>query len=146
MAHRFVDKTIGDFKVGDRYDFSKTVTEADVVVFAGISGDMSPLHVNAEYAKTTPYGERIAHGMLTASLTSAALGRMLSPGFVLESCQFQLAVPVRLGDTIVATAEVLEKDLQRARLKLRVVCTNQRDEVVLEGTAVQAVVARNREG
>ncbi len=146
MAYRFVDKTIDGFKVGDRYSFSKTVTEADVVVFAGISGDMSPLHVNAEYAKTTQYGERIAHGMLTASLTSAALGRMLSPGFILESCQFQFAVPVRLGDTIVATAEVLERDLHHARLKLRVVCTNQRDEVVLEGTAVQAVVGRKREG
>ncbi|MHB0867961.1 MAG: MaoC family dehydratase [Chloroflexota bacterium] len=146
MAYHFVDKTIDDFKVGDRYSFSKTVTEADVVVFAGISGDMSPLHVNAEYAKTTPYGERISHGLLTASLVSAALGRMLSPGFILESCQFQFVAPVRLGDTIVATAELLEKDLRQARLKLRVACTNQRDEVVLEGTAVQAVVARKHEG
>ncbi|MGE5620795.1 MAG: MaoC family dehydratase [Sphingomonadaceae bacterium] len=146
MAFRFVDKTIDDFKVGDRYSFSKTVTEADVVVFAAISGDMSPLHVNAEYAKTTPYGERIAHGLLTASLVSAALGRMVSPGFLLESCQFQFVAPVRLGDTVVATAEVLEKDPQQSKLKLRVVCTNQRDEVVLEGSAIQAAVKAKQAG
>ncbi len=144
MAFRFVDKTINDFKIGDRYSFSKTVTEADVVLFAGISGDMSPLQVNAEYAKTTPFGERIAHGLLTASLVSAALGRMMSPGFILESCQFQFVAPVRLGDTIVATVEVLEKDPQQPKLKLRVVCTNQRDEVVLEGSVVQAALTAKR--
>lgn len=144
MAFRFVDKTIDDFKVGDRYSFSKTVTEADVVLFAGISGDMSPQYVNAEYAKTTPFGERIAHGLLTASLVSAALGRMMSPGFLLESCQFQFVAPVKLGDTIVAAVEVLEKDPQQPKLKLRVVCTNQRDEVVLEGSAVQAALTAKR--
>lgn len=146
MAFRFVDKTIDDFDVGDKHSFSKTVTEADVALFGAISGDMSPLHVNAEYARSTPYGERIAHGLLIASLASAALGRMLSPGFVLESWQFRCIAPVRLGDTVGATAEVCEKDRQQRKLTLRVVCTNQMDEAVLEGTVVYAAVAGKRNG
>ncbi|HEX2923561.1 MAG TPA: MaoC/PaaZ C-terminal domain-containing protein, partial [Chloroflexota bacterium] len=68
MTYHFVEKTIDSFNVGDSYCFSKTVTEADVVMFAAVSGDMAPQHVNAEYAKGTPSGERVAHGMLTASL------------------------------------------------------------------------------
>ncbi len=140
MAYRFVNKTIDDFQVGDRYSFSKTVTEADVVVFAGISGDMAPLHVNAQYARTTSYGERIAHGMLTASLVFGSLSRMLAPGFVSESVEFRFSAPVRFGDTLTATVEVVEKDPRGKRLRLRAVCTNQREETVLEGSVVQAML------
>ena len=143
MGYRFVEKTIDDFKVGDKYSFSKTVTEADVVVFAGISGDMGPQHVNAVYAKTTPYGERVAQGMLVSSLISAALSRMTAPGFLSESCQLNFVAAVKLGDTITATVEVAEKDEAAGRLRMRAVCTNERDEVVLEGTVVQKIVRRD---
>lgn len=145
MAHRFMEKTIDDFEIGDMHSFAKTVTEADVVVFAAISGDLAPQHVNAEYAKTTEYGERVAHGMLMASLVSAALSRMLAPGFLAESHEFRFTAPVRLGDTITASAEVIEKDRERRRLKLRTVCTNQRDEIVLEGTSVQVMLGQKRQ-
>ena len=137
MGYRFVEKTTADFKVGDTHSFSKTVTEADVVVFAGVSGDMGPQHVNAVYAKTTPYGARIAHGMLISSLVSAALSRMMAPGFLAESCQLNFGTAVRLGDTITATVEVAEKDEAAGRLRMRAICTNENDEVVLEGTVVQ---------
>lgn len=140
MGFRFVDRTLDDFKVGDGHNFSKTVTEADVVVFAGISGNMGPQHVNAVYARTSPYGERTAQEMLVSSLVSAAVARMLAPGFVSRSCQFEFVAPVRLGDTIVATVEVVEKDEKAGELKLRAECTNDRDEVVLTGHVVQATV------
>lgn len=137
MGYRFVEKTLTDFKVGDGYSFSKTVTEADVVVFSGVSGDMGPQHVNSVYARTTTYGERIAHSMLISSLVSAALSRMMAPGFLTESCQFDFPTVVRLGDTITAAVKVAEKDEATGRLKMRAVCTNDKDEVVLQGTVVQ---------
>ena len=144
MGYQLTEKTIDDFQVGDRGYFAKTITEADVYLFAGITGDVAPHHVNAEYARTTRFGERIAHGMLTASLVSAALSRLVSPGAISESHEFRFTAPVRFGDTITATVEVIEKDVQRKRLKLRTVCTNQRGEVVLDGTAVQVMAIRKR--
>ena len=144
MSFHLAEKTVDDFRVGDLLSFSKTITEADVVMFAAVSGDVAPEHVNDQYAKTGPFGERIAHELLPASLASAALGRMLSPCSILESCEFRFAAPVHFGDTITATAEVKEKDPGVARIRLRVVCTNQRDEVVLEGSAVQVMVGRGK--
>ena len=98
---------------------------------------MGPQHVNAVYAKTTLYGERIAQGMLISSLVSAALSRMMAPGFITESCQFDFPAVVRLGDTITAAVEVAEKDEATRRLRMRAVCISDKGEVVLRGTVVQ---------
>lgn len=142
MGFKFVEKTLDEFGVGDSYSFAKTITEADVVLFAGISGDMSPHHVNAQYARTTALGERVAHSMLTASLASAAIGRMTSPGFLTESYEFEVREQVRMGDTITAAATVIDKDAQKGQMTLHIVCTNQDSRVVLEGSSCQVVVEK----
>ena len=130
-------KTIADFKIGDRESFTKTVTETDVYLFAGITGDFAPQHVNAHYAKQTKFGERIAHGILTAGLVSSALARLVSPGGITLSHTFTFPAPVRFGDTITAEVEVTNIDPEKRLLHLRTICKNQKDEIVLDGTAVE---------
>ena len=102
---------IGEIYVGMKKSVSKTITESDVYTYAGIIGDINPVHVNAEYAKTTRFGERIAHGMLTASFFSTIVG-MLIPGadaiYLGQTCRFLL--PVKFGDTITAAGEVTRID------------------------------------
>jgi 3-hydroxybutyryl-CoA dehydratase len=126
-----------DFQVGEKASFTKTVTESDVYAYAGLSGDFNPVHVNAEFAQKTRFKERIAHGMLTAGLISAVLGTKLpGPGSVYLSQQLEFLKPVRIGDTITATAEVQAYNPEKRILTLRTTCSNQRGEPVLEGRAV----------
>lgn len=126
-----------DFQIGETASFSKTITESDIYAYAGISGDFNPVHVNAEFAKKTRFKERIAHGMLTAGLVSAVLGMKLpGPGAIYLSQQMEFLKPVRIGDTITATAEVQAYNPDKRILTLRTTCTNQRGEQVLEGRAV----------
>ena len=103
--------SINQLYVGKTGRISKTITESDVYTFAGVTGDFNPLHVNAEYAKTTRFGERIAHGMLTASFFSTVLG-MLLPGagaiYLSQSCKFLL--PVKIGDTVTAECVIKKKE------------------------------------
>jgi 3-hydroxybutyryl-CoA dehydratase len=130
-------KKVTDFKVGDKEFFSKTVTEGDVYLYAGITGDLAPHHVNADYAKGTRWGERIAHGLLVAGIMSSAITRLVAPGAVTLSHAFSFLAPVCFGDTIYAEAEVAEIDLEKRTLLLRTVCRNQKGTVVLDGTAVE---------
>ncbi len=126
-----------DFQIGETASFSKTITESDIYTYAGLSGDFNPVHVNAEFAQKTRFKERIAHGMLTASLISAVLGMKLpGPGAIYLSQQMEFLKPVRIGDTITATAEVQAYNPDKRILTLRTTCTNQRGEQVLEGRAV----------
>ncbi len=130
-------KTIQDINIGDKDTFTKTVTEYDIYNFAGVTGDMNPMHINHEYAKETPFGSRIAHGILALGFISTVLGTKIpGPGsiYVKQSCQF--VKPVLIGDTITATVEVTEKDESKNRVYLRTYCTNQKGEVVLEGEAL----------
>ena len=125
------------FKVGDRVTFSKTITDADIVAFAGVSGDNHPVHLDEVYAKTTRFGGRIAQGMLTASLLSTTAGLMLStPGAILVSQDLHYKRPVRPGDTVIATSEVVELIPESRRVRWRNTIVNQRGEVVVEGEAV----------
>jgi 3-hydroxybutyryl-CoA dehydratase len=125
------------FKVGDRAAFTKTITDADILSFAGVSGDQYSLHVDAEYAKTTRFGQRAAHGMLTASLLSATNGMLLQkPGGLMVSQTLKFLRPVFIGDTITACTEVLELLPERRRLRCRTTCTNQRGELVIDGEAI----------
>ncbi|WP_341466998.1 MaoC family dehydratase [Desulfofundulus salinus] len=124
-------------QVGDRASFSKTVTESDITLFAGITGDLNPLHVDAEFARQTVFGGRIAHGMLTGGLISAVLGtRLPGPGTIYLSQSLQFLRPVYPGDTITAEVEVIEKVPRKNRLRLRTTCHNQKGEQVLDGEAV----------
>lgn len=126
-----------DFQIGETASFSKTITESDIYTYAGLSGDFNPVHVNAEFAQKTRFKERIAHGMLTASLISAVLGMKLpGPGAIYLSQQMEFLKPVRIGDTITAMAEVQAYNPDKRILTLRTTCTNQRGEQVLEGRAV----------
>jgi len=126
-----------DIKVGDTASFSKTVTEADIVNFAGTTGDFNPVHVDAEYASKSMFKERIAHGMLMAGFISAVLGTQLpGPNAIYMGQTLEFKLPVKIGDTVTATVTVSEKRDEKRILKLHTIVTNQRDEVVVSGGAV----------
>ena len=115
--------------------FSKTITEADIVLFAGVSGDNNAVHTNEEFAATTAFGGRIAHGMLTASVISAAIAnRLPGPGTVYLGQQLNFRAPVRPGDTVHATVTVKTVDALKARVTLKTVC-RVKDKVVIDGEA-----------
>ncbi len=131
---------MAEFSAGQAATFSKTISEADIYAYAGISGDFNPLHVDAEFARRTRFGERIAHGMLTAGLISAVLGtRLPGPGAIYLSQTLQFVSPVRIGDTITAKAEVVAYQAEKRILTLRTTCTNQQGQYVVEGQAVLLV-------
>lgn len=129
-------KTILDLKVGDIDFVQRTVSESDVYLYAGITGDLNPAHINEEYSKESVFKGRIAHGMLTAGLISAVLGmRLPGPGTIYLGQELKFTAPVRIGDTIKAQAEVIEIIEEKNRVKIKTTCTNQRGEVVLDGIA-----------
>lgn len=124
-------------KVGDSASRTKTITDADVQDFARASGDTNPVHLDEEYAATTRFGKRIAHGMLTGSLISAVLGNDLpGNGSIYLGQEFKFKAPVFIGDTITATVEVTAYREEKRIATLKTTCTNQDGAVVLEGEAV----------
>lgn len=130
------DISFAEIKVGDKASMSKTVTEFDVYSFAGVTGDFNPVHIDAEFAKTTMFKERIAHGMLSAGFISAVLGTAL-PGknTIYMGQELQFKAPVKIGDTVTATVEVMEKIEGKNRLILRTTVTNQDGVLVTDGKA-----------
>ena len=128
--------TINEMFVGQQASFAKTVTETDVYLFAGITGDLNPAHTNEVASSQTMFKGRIAHGMLSAGFISAVLGMYLpGPGTIYLGQELKFTKPVRIGDTVTATATVVEKDDAKNRLKLETICTNQDGEVVIKGFA-----------
>ena len=124
-----------ELAVGMSAEHAKTVTDADVVLFAGITGDFNPVHVDAETAAQSVFGGRIAHGMLSAGLVSAAIAMKLpGPGSIYLAQTLRFAKPVRIGDTVTARVEVAEL-LPKRRVRLLTVCRNQQGETVLDGEA-----------
>jgi 3-hydroxybutyryl-CoA dehydratase len=124
-------------EIGDTASLQKTVTEADVVGFAAISLDDNPVHLDEEYARTTRFGGRIAHGMLAASLVSAVLGtRLPGPGTIYLGQTLSFKGAVRIGDTITATVTVTKVREDKPIATLETVVTNQQGDVVLSGEAV----------
>jgi 3-hydroxybutyryl-CoA dehydratase len=118
--------------VGTKVSHAKTITEADIVLFAGVSGDFNPVHTCEEYAKKTFFGSRIAHGVIPIGLLSAAMAKL--PGLVVflgDSNRF--LAPVRIGDTITATGEVINVRKDKGIVTLKATCTNQKGENVVEG-------------
>lgn len=129
--------TMRQLKIGQRAQFSKTISESDVYMFAGVTGDMNPAHLDMEYAKGTVFKERIAHGMLSASLISTVLGMELPGKGTIYLCQeLKFVSPVHFGDTITAMVEVIEKDEKRDRVTLKTTCFNQSGGIVVEGEAI----------
>ncbi len=128
--------TINEMKIGDSASFTKTVSETDVYLFAGISGDFNPAHVNQTEAEKGMFGKRIAHGMLSAGFISAVLGTLLpGPGTIYMGQELRFTKPVAIGDTITATATVAEMIIEKNRVILDTVCTNQNGEIVIKGKA-----------
>lgn len=126
-----------NFKVGDAAEVSKTMTDEDVRAFAELTGDRNPVHLDEEYAATTRFGRRIAHGMLGASLISTVLaGELPGPGSVYLSQTLRFTAPVYLGDTVTARVTVKHVREDKPVVTLETVCTNQRGERVVEGEAV----------
>jgi len=128
-----------EIKIGDKRTLSKVITENDVKMFAAITGDSAPIHLDDEFARRTIFRSRITHGMFVAGLISAALSRF--PGIIIYLSQsLRFLKPVRMADTIEAIAEVLEKIDERSELRLKTLCTNERNEIVVEGEARVMVV------
>jgi 3-hydroxybutyryl-CoA dehydratase len=126
-----------DLTVGQAATFTKTVTETDIVVFAGITGDLNPLHVNQPWAERSQFGSRIAHGILTAGFVSTVIGMHLpGPGAVYLRQTLNFLRPVRIGDTVTARGEVLELMPALRRMRLKTTVENQRGETVLDGEAL----------
>ena len=132
-----IGKTMNELNVGDAAEFSKTIAESDVYLFAGITGDLNPAHINEAYAQKTFFKTRIAHGMLSAGFISAVLGNQLpGPGSIYVRQELNFLAPMRIGDTITARVEVMEKNPEKNRVKLRTTCVNQDGTKVTEGEAV----------
>ena len=126
-----------EIRVGQTAELTKTVTETDVVLYAGITGDLNPAHVDAVYAAKSRFGGRIAHGMLSAGFISAVLAMKLpGPGTIYLSQGLRFLRPVRIGDTVTARVEVAETVPGKRRVRLLTTCLNQDGEAVIEGEAL----------
>jgi 3-hydroxybutyryl-CoA dehydratase len=135
---------IEDMKIGMSAETTKTITDADIVLFAGVSTDFNAVHMDEEYARTTPFGSRIAHGMLSASLLSSVLGNQLpGPGVVYLSQSLRFRAPVRIGDTVHARVTVKEVLTEKCRVVLDTVCTVL-DKVVIDGEAMVMTTSRRK--
>ncbi len=132
-----------DLKLGMRATVSRTITETDLRNFSGVSGDTNPMHLNEEYARKTPFGGCIVHGMLTASLISAVIGTKLpGPGCIYMNQTLKFLAPVRVGDTVYATATVHELMPEKKRVILTTQCFV-KDVLVIDGEALIKVPSRN---
>jgi len=132
-----IGKTVAQLKVGDSAEFAKTVSESDVYLYAGITGDFNPAHVNEAYAQKTFFKTRIAHGMLTAGFISAILANQLpGPGTIYIRQELNFLAPVRMGDTVTARVEIIEINAEKNRVKVKTTCSNQDGTQILDGEAL----------
>ncbi|HTZ76655.1 MAG TPA: MaoC family dehydratase [Stellaceae bacterium] len=131
-----------DLSVGMSARYARTVTEADLVLFSGISGDSNPVHMNATYAAKTRFKGRIVHGMLSASFLSTVIGMKLpGPGTIYLKQNLNFRAPVRIGDTVEATVTIADIVREKARIVLQTVC-RVGETVVIDGDALVMVPAR----
>ncbi len=129
--------TIQDMSVGQTESFTKTLTQADVTLFAGLTGDFNPLHIDHVHAATTRFGQPLVHGALLAGLVSTVLGMKLpGPGALYASQSLAFKKPVFIGDTITAQAEAADLDAERNRVRFITRCTNQHGDIVAEGESI----------
>jgi 3-hydroxybutyryl-CoA dehydratase len=133
---------VEDITVGMSAEIAKTITDADIVLFSGVSMDSNAVHMDEEFGRSTPFGGRIAHGMLSASLLSSVLGnRLPGPGTVYMSQSLRFRAPVRPGDTVHAKVTVKEVIAEKCRVVLDTVCTVG-DKVVIDGEAMVMATSR----
>ena len=133
-----------DLHLGQSASFSKTITEADLVLFSGVSGDFNPVHVNEEYAKTTMFKARIAHGMISAALISSVLGMKLpGPGCIYVSQSLKFKAPVFISDTVKAKVEVTHLIPERKFVTFKTTCWVHQ-KLVVDGEATLLVPSRSQ--
>ena len=131
-----------ELSIGQSAVFGKTVTEADIAAFAGVSGDTNPVHLNEEYAKNTMFKGRIAHGMLSASFISTVFGTKLpGPGCIYVSQSLKFKAPVKIGDTVIARVEVTGLNPDKKFATFKTTCSVG-DKVVLDGEATLMVPSK----
>lgn len=129
-------KTIAEMKIGDKASTQKTISETDVYLFAGITGDFNPVHINQVEAEKTMFKGRIVHGILCTGLLSAVMAMNLpGPGTIYLGQELKFVAPVRIGDTIKAEVEVAELNLEKNIAKLKTTCFNQDGKAVITGMA-----------
>jgi 3-hydroxybutyryl-CoA dehydratase len=132
-----IGKTIDELKTGDKAQFTKTISEADIYLYAGITGDFNPAHINEVYAKETHFKTRIAHGMLMAGFISTVVGNQLpGPGTIYMKQELEFLGPVRIGDTITAEVEVMEILEEKKHARLKTTCVTQKGDEVVHGHAL----------
>lgn len=129
-------KSISELNVGENAEFTKTIAESDIYLFAGVTGDLNPAHINEEYAQSTFFKGRIAHGMLLAGFISTVIGCQLpGPGSIYIGQDLKFRAPARIGDTVTAKAVVTEIIEEKNRVILETTCTNQEGVLLLDGHA-----------
>jgi 3-hydroxybutyryl-CoA dehydratase len=136
MGGRMIKKKFEDIQIGEKVSFGKTITEADVFAFAGITADFNPIHVNVEFAKKSFFGKRVAHGMLTAGLINQTLTNLGGLGTIHLTQTVKFMAPVFIGDTVTVASEVVSKDSGKNRMTVKSTVTNQEGKTVLEGEAL----------
>ncbi|SMD10533.1 3-hydroxybutyryl-CoA dehydratase [Desulfocicer vacuolatum DSM 3385] len=130
-------KTIDQLHIGDSDEFSKTISESDIYLFGGITGDLNPAHINEEYGKKSFFKGRIAHGMLVGGFISTVIGMKLpGPGSIYREQQLNFLAPVHVGDTITARVEIQGINTEKNKVSLRTSCVNQGGTIVVDGKAV----------
>jgi len=131
-----------ELRVGMTDVYTKTITDADIVIFAGVSGDTNPMHLDESFARNTPFESRIVHGKLTASFISTVLGTKLpGPGCIYLSQSLKFLAPVRIGDTVSARVTCTELLPEKRRARFKTVCAVE-GTVVIDGDALVQVPAR----
>lgn len=135
-------KTIQEMNIGDLTSFRKTITETDVHLFAGITGDMNPLHIDQSYAATTQFSKTLAHGVIGVGMLVGVMAREL-PGGVLLGESVKFLQPVFIGDTITALVKVIDKNEDKDLITFQIWCENQNGATVMEGEA-QGLVKKRR--
>ena len=132
-----IGKTIDELHIGDAAEFTKTISESDIYLFAGVTGDLNPAHINDSYAQNTFFKTRIAHGMLLAGFVSGVIGMKLpGPGSIYIRQELKFLAPARIGDTITARVEITQVQSEKNRITLRTTCTNQENTLVMDGEAM----------
>ena len=145
MPEKQIGKSMEEINIGDKASFSKTITDTEIILYSGITGDFNPLHVDEEYAKTTVFGRRVAHGTIALGMIGPVLGMQLPGlGTILMGASFRNKVPVYAGDTITAEVEARKKIIAKNLVQFGINIFNQRGEIVITGEAIVRPPDRRR--
>ena len=136
---QFEQKTVDTLKIGDFSLFTKTVSETDIVLYAGISADFAPVHLNEQYAAQTRFGSRIAHPMLLGTMAGGAIYRLLSPSSICVKREFEVIAPVFAGETVTIRAEIASLNREHNRVVVEFEGYNVKEELVLRGSSLEAL-------